>query len=311
MARKPRVEYPGAFYHVICRGNQRQVIFRSDADRKYYLERLEKYRQRYGFSVYAYVLMSNHVHLLIETGRVPLSKTMHGLQFTYTSYYNKTYRKVGHLFQGRYKAILCDRQAYLLELVRYLHLNPGRLRSPIDPWRYCWSSHTAYLGKESLVKIESAAVLGELAKSVGQARRAYLRFMAEGKGSGHRADYYDVQDQRFLGDERFVEQIDERIRAEREVELSHPRAQFSRLLHLAAEAYGVTERNLVQAGRQRKWVRARSMLVYMAREWGRASVKEISRRLHRDPSIISRLYSAYAADRDQKKESLVAEQLRQ
>jgi putative transposase len=311
MARKPRVEYPGAFYHVICRGNQRQVIFRSDADRKYYLERLEKYRQRYGFSVYAYVLMSNHVHLLIETGRVPLSKTMHGLQFTYTSYYNKTYRKVGHLFQGRYKAILCDRQAYLLELVRYLHLNPGRLRSPIDPWRYRWSSHTAYLGKESLVKIESAAVLGELAKSVGQARRAYLRFMAEGKGSGHRADYYDVQDQRFLGDERFVEQIDERIRAEREIELPHPRAQFSKLLHLTAEAYGVTERDLVQAGRQRKWVRARSMLVYMAREWGRASVKEISRRLHRDPSIISRLYSAYAADRDQKKESLVAEQLRQ
>jgi REP element-mobilizing transposase RayT len=311
MARKPRVEYPGAFYHVICRGNQRQVIFRSDADRKYYLERLEKYRQRYGFSVYAYVLMSNHVHLLIETGRVPLSKIMHGLQFTYTGYYNKKYRKVGHLFQGRYKAILCDRQAYLLALVRYLHLNPGRLRSPIDPWRYRWSSHPAYLGKESSVKIESAVVLGELAKSVGQARRAYLRFMAEGKGSGHRADYYDVQDQRFLGDERFVEQIDERVRAEREIEVPHPRVQFSKLLHLTAEAYGVTERDLVQAGRQRKWVRARSMLVYMAREWSRLSVKEISRRLHRDPSIISRLYSAYAADRDQKKESLVAEQLRQ
>jgi REP element-mobilizing transposase RayT len=311
MARKPRVEYPGALYHVICRGNQRQVIFRSDADRKFYLERLEKYRQRYGFSVYAYVLMSNHVHLLIETGKVFLSKIMHGLQFTYTGYYNKRYGKVGHLFQGRYKAILCDRQAYLLALVRYLHLNPGRLRSPVDPWRYRWSSHTAYLGKESSVKIESAAVLGELAKPVGQARRAYLRFMAEGKGSGHQADYYDVQDQRFLGDERFVEQIDERIRAEREIEVPHPRAQFSKLFHLTAEAYGMTERDLVQAGRQRKWVRARSMLVYVAREWGRVSVKEISRRLHRDPSIISRLYSVYAADRDQKKETLLAQQLRQ
>ena len=78
MARKPRIEYPGAFYHVICRGNQRQVIFRSDADRKRYLERLEHYRQRYGFSVYAYVLMSNHVHLLIETGKVPLSRSCRG-----------------------------------------------------------------------------------------------------------------------------------------------------------------------------------------------------------------------------------------
>ncbi len=74
MARKPRIEYPDAFYHVICRGNQRQVIFRSDGDRKYYLERLEQYRERYGFKVYAYVLMSNHIHLLLETGRVPLSR---------------------------------------------------------------------------------------------------------------------------------------------------------------------------------------------------------------------------------------------
>ena len=142
---------------------------------------------------------------------------MQGLQFTYTGYYNRKYQKVGHLFQGRYKAILCDREAYLLELVRYLHLNPGRIRSPMDPWKYL-CSHAAYLGKESLVKVETSAVLGELAKSLGQARRAYLRFMAEGKGSGHQAAYYDVRDQRFLGDERFVEQIDERIRAEREIE---------------------------------------------------------------------------------------------
>jgi REP element-mobilizing transposase RayT len=89
MARKPRVEYAGAFYHVICRGNQRQVIFRSDADREYYLEKLEEYRQRHGFKVYAYVLMSNHVHLLIETGNVALSKIMQGLQLRYTGYYNR------------------------------------------------------------------------------------------------------------------------------------------------------------------------------------------------------------------------------
>jgi putative transposase len=133
MARKPRVEYAGAFYHVICRGNQRQVIFRTDRDREYYLKQLEQYRRRYDFTVYAYVLMSNHVHLLIETGKVPLSKVMQGLQPRYTGYYNRKYQKVGHLFQGRYKAILCDRAAYLLELVRYLHLNPGRMRSPVDP----------------------------------------------------------------------------------------------------------------------------------------------------------------------------------
>ena len=84
MARKPRVEYAGTFYHVICRGNQRQVIFRRDVDREYYLERLEEYRQRYGFKVHAYVLMSNHVHLLMETGAVRLSKIMQEIQFSYT-----------------------------------------------------------------------------------------------------------------------------------------------------------------------------------------------------------------------------------
>jgi REP element-mobilizing transposase RayT len=310
MARKPRVEYAGAFYHVICRGNQRQAIFRSDGDRKYYLERLEQYRERYGFKAYAYVLMSNHVHLLIETGRVPLSRIMQGLQLRYTGYFNKKYHKVGHLFQGRYKAILCDRDAYLLELVRYLHLNPQRMRSPMDARNYRWSSHGAYLGKDNLVRIETARVLGEFAKSVGKARLGYLKFMAAGKAAGHQPDYYNLRDQRFLGDERFVEEIEERVQGDREIAVPEPRAKIGVLLPLVAKAYGATEKDLVQAGRQRKWVTARSMLVYLGREWGRVSVKELGKRLHRDPSIISRLYSAYGAARDEKKEAVLLRQLR-
>jgi putative transposase len=311
MARKPRVEFEGAFYHVISRGNQRQRIFHSDADRRYYLDRLEHYRERYGFTVYAYVLMANHVHLLIETGRVPLSKIMQGLQFTYTRYYNREYKKVGHLFQGRYKAILCDRESYLLELVRYLHLNPARIRHPLDPWKYRWSSHGAYLGKGSRVRIETSMVLGQLGKGLGQARRAYLRFMAEGREMGHQEDYYQTVDQRFLGDERFVEEIDQRSRGEREVKVPGPRASFSALVRLLAQEHRLNIHELVQAGRKRQWVRSRSMLVYLAREWGRMSVKELGRRLHRDPSIISRLYAGYAANRDMKAESRLAMQLRQ
>src|SRR6267142_3533919 len=189
MARKPRVEFAGAFYHVICRGNQRQVIFRADVDRKYYLDCLEQYRERYGFKVYAYVLMSNHVHLLIETGRVALSKIMQGLQLRYTGYFNQKYNKVGHLFQGRYKAILCDRNAYLLELVRYVHLNPGRLRDPDDPWRYRWSSHAAYLGKASAVKVDTQEVLSQFGSRLGAATRAYQGFMKDGMKQGHEEKY--------------------------------------------------------------------------------------------------------------------------
>ena len=311
MARKPRVEFAGAFYHVICRGNQRQTIFHSDGDRAHYLDRLEHYRERYEFTVYAYVLMANHVHLLLETGRVPLSKIMQGLQFTYTRYYNRKYDKVGHLFQGRYKAILCDRDSYLLELVRYLHLNPARLRHPLDPWRYRWSSHGAYVGKDSPVKVETSVVLGQLGTVVANARRGYLRFMAEGKELGHQGNYYRTVDQRFLGDERFVEQIEQKSPAEREIEVPGPTASFSDLVRLLGEEYGVDTKELLRAGRKRQWVRARSMLVYLARQWATMSVKELGKRLHRDPSIISRLYAAYAASRDAKAESRLAGQLRQ
>ena len=199
MARKPRIEFPGAFYHVVSRGNQRQNIFHDKSDHLAYLNRLEHYRKKYRVTVYAFILMSNHVHLLVETKDAPLTKFMQGLQFTYTQYYNRKYSKVGHLFQGRYKAILCDRDAYLLELVRYLHLNPARMKRSVDPWKYQWSSHRAYMGDVSPVEIETPSILGQFGRREGQARRSYLRFMKEGRGIVHEGKYYETIDQRVLG----------------------------------------------------------------------------------------------------------------
>jgi REP element-mobilizing transposase RayT len=124
MARKPRIEYAGAFYHIIVRGNQRQDIFLSDEDRREYLTRLSKYKEICGFNLYAYVLMGNHVHLLMETPRDRISRIMQRINLTYTQYFNRKYNKVGHLFQGRYTSYLCDKDEYLLALVRYIHLNP-------------------------------------------------------------------------------------------------------------------------------------------------------------------------------------------
>jgi putative transposase len=181
MARKPRVEFEGAFYHVIVRGNQRQKIFRDDQDRLY-LERVEHYRQRYRFTIYAYVLMSNHVHFLLETGKTPLSKIFQGIQFTYTQHYNRRCRTVGHLFQGRYKAILCDRDTYLLELVRYIH--PTRLKNPEELATYRWSSHHGYSGVNGPVAVDTDLVLGQLGNSASQARNGQvfvsdLRYLRE------------------------------------------------------------------------------------------------------------------------------------
>lgn len=312
MARKPRVEFAGALYHVIARGNRRESIFHDDRDYAAYLERLERYRRRDNGTLYAYVLMANHVHLLLETGEVPLARTMQTLQFTYSQYYNRRYGTTGHVFQGRYKAILCDRDAYLLELVRYLHLNPARLRTPINPWHYPWSSHRAYLGESGSVQVASASVLEHFHRQLGPARQAYRRFMKEGLPHGHDDRFYETVDQRFLGDERFLDQVAQRA-ASPVGRAPARRIPFGTLLTGVAQLQGRSPRALVAPGRQRAIVPARAMLVYVAREWGRLTTQELGKRLRRDPSMISRLYAAYAAQRDGRAEArlrqLISKQL--
>lgn len=152
MARRPRVFAPGLLCHVIVRGNQQRKTFRTKDDYKAYLDRLEHYRTKYPLRIYAYCPMPNHVHLLVESGSAPLGKFMQGLQQSYTQYFNRRYRKVGHLFQGRYKAIICDKEKYLLALLRYIHLNPDRARLVKRPEGYAHSGHRSYL-KNSTAKI--------------------------------------------------------------------------------------------------------------------------------------------------------------
>jgi putative transposase len=300
MARKPRVEFEGALYHVIVRGNHRRNIFRDESDCVAYLERIEHYRERYHCSVYAYVLMSNHVHLLIETGPVGLSKIMQGIQFSYTQRYNRRYHAVGHLFQGRYKAILCDRDAYLLELVRYIHLNPARMKQPQDPWKYRWSSHRAYLGENTPLKIQAQAVLEQFGYKISVARSGYLDFMKEGVGQGHLDRFYQTVEQRFLGDERFVDEVAKKKKERDPVKI---KVKFSRLVDGVASVYGIEAGRLLGTERKRSWVEPRSLLVYAAREWCGIKARVLAEHLRRDASMISRLHAAYMEKRDKRLES--------
>ena len=309
MARKPRIEFSGAFYHVIARGNRRATIFHDDADYLTYLSRLERYRHRDGVTVHAYVLMTNHVHLLLETGTQPLSRTLQTLQFTYSQYYNRRYDQTGHVFQGRYQAILCDREAYLLELVRYLHLNPARIRTPLSPWTYRWSSHHAYLGRTTPVEVHRATVLAAFHRQLGPARHAYRRFMLDGMPQGHQARFYETVDQRFLGDEHFLAEADRRTAATHEVSIRPHRIAFGTLLTAVAQAYTLPPRAILAPGRQRALVPARAMLVYFAREWSHLTVRELARRVQRDPAMISRLAVAYMAHRDTRTEAQVRQSL--
>jgi putative transposase len=273
MARKPRIDFPGALSHVIVRGNRRAAIFHDDEDYATYVNRLERYRRRDGVTLYAYVLMPNHVHLLLETNEQPLSRTLQTLQFTYSQYYNRRYGKTGHLFQGRYQAILCDRDVYLLDLVRYLHLNPARVRTPLDPWTYRWSSHAAYLGRSSPVQVSTGPVLASFHREVGAARQAYRRFMREGLAYGHEDRFYQTVDQRFLGDPRFVAAVDCRTGGTREVSVRPRRVAFGKLLSAVATVCAVAPGEIVAPGRQRALVPARALLVHVAREWGQVPTR--------------------------------------
>jgi len=177
MSRAPRIEIAGGIYHVIARGNERRDVFRDDFDRRLYLARLAECRNRYGFGVLAYCLMPNHVHLAIERGLVPLSKIMLSLHFYYSQKFNVRHGRVGHLFQGRYKAFLVERERYLTTLVRYIHRNPVKAGIVDRPDAFAWSSDRWYRDGAGPDWIDVDLVLRRLAPTRSRARAAYRRWM--------------------------------------------------------------------------------------------------------------------------------------
>ncbi|MFQ5801958.1 MAG: transposase [Candidatus Methylomirabilales bacterium] len=210
MARRPRIFAPGLLYHVIVRGNHRQRTFRKANDYEAYLDRLATYRRKHGIRIYAYCLMPNHVHLLLESTQAPLARFMQGLQQSYTQFFNRMHHKVGHLFQGRYQAIVCEKEPYLLALIRYIHLNPVRAQLVAQPEQYPYSGHVAYLRGQATAVLDPAPVLGLLG-----GRHGYQRFVREGMARGHTAEYYEVADQRFLGQEGFGERLQAKVGEQR------------------------------------------------------------------------------------------------
>jgi putative transposase len=218
MARPLRILFPDAYYHVTCRGNERKAIFRDDADRSVFLDKLKASRQIYAVEIHAYVLMNNHFHLIVETPKGNLSEFMRHFSITYTAAFNRRHHRVGHLYQGRYKAIVIDRDHYLLELSRYVHVNPVRVRSYRAEnirqqirylQQYPWSSLSGYLysqSKQSWINYDTVL------SYVGGSRKRYGEFMAEGIRKGYPTPWEKLQGQVVLGDEDFVERVKRKIK---------------------------------------------------------------------------------------------------
>ena len=222
MARPLRIEFAGAFYHVTSRGDRREAIYEDDEDRSMFLGVLAEVVERYNWVCHAYCLMSNHYHLVIETLDGNLSQGMRQLNGVYTQASNRRHQRVGHLFQGRFKGILVDENAYLTELSRYVVLNPVRAGMVKAAGDWQWSSYRAMVGEAPVpVWLDVDRLLGQFGETRAAARREYRSFVETGP---EMQIWEGLRQQMYLGDEHFVDRMQAYAQVEGDV-LQVPRLQ--------------------------------------------------------------------------------------
>lgn len=316
MPRKARIDAAGALHHIICRGIERRKIFWTDFDRGDFLERLEKVLLESETPCYAWVLMPNHFHLLLRTGNSPISKVMSRLLSGYAGSFNRRHRRCGHLFQNRYKSILCQEDSYLLELVRYIHLNPLRseLAVTMDELdRYRFSGHSMLMGNHNNPWQDVTSVLKLFGKSTFKARMAYRSFVEEGIALGKRPELtggglirsmggwnavkslrrlreHVKGDERILGDSDFVKSVlseqDELL--ERRYALQSQGYDFQAVVRRTGDIFGLETEEVLSAGKRPLLVEAKSVVCYWAvRELGMTTV-QVSRRLGITQSAVTK-----------------------
>lgn len=210
MARPLRIEFPDAFYHVTSRGNERKTVFRSQKDRERFLSYLESAHYRYGAILHVYCLMDNHYHLLVETPRGNLSQILHHINGAYTTYFNIKHGRSGHLFQGRFKAILVEKDSYGEELSKYIHLNPVRAGLVKNTSEYRWSSYRYYIGMEREPEwLTTTFILSYFGGHGRSTYRKYREFVEEGISKASENPLRKVVASTFLGGEEFIRRIGE------------------------------------------------------------------------------------------------------
>ena len=216
MARPLRIEYPGAVYHVTSRGNEKKPVFKDDTDRENFLNTLQHVKKRYNWICHAYCLMTNHYHLLIETPDANLSIGMRQLNGVYTQLFNKWHGRTGHLFQGRYKAILIQKDSHLLEVCRYVVLNPIRAKMIERPEDWKWSSYLATAGKAKPHPcLTTDWVLGQFSRKRGKAEQEYRQFVHS--GIGQKTIWTEVRGQSLLGEDAFMDKLTDHLKKHKNI----------------------------------------------------------------------------------------------
>ncbi|MFC1886825.1 transposase [Thermodesulfobacteriota bacterium] len=308
MPRLARLDAPGVLHHIMIRGIERRNIFKNNKDREDFLNRLSNLLPETETACYAWALMKNHAHFLFRTGKVPLATIMRRLLTGYVVSFNRRYKHQGHLFQNRYKSIVCQEDVYLRELVRYIHLNPirGGIVSTVSELNgYGYSGHSVLMGRKKRSWQDADYVLGFFGKTIGRARKEYSSYVEAGLKQGRRDEltggglirslggWSEVRrqglkgrdhiksDERILGESDFVSNIlseaDEAF--ERKYELKRLGYDLDRVSARVAEIYEMAIADIFLKGKQRKRVKARSLFCYWAvREVG-FSLTELALRL--------------------------------
>ena len=282
MARPLRIEYPGAFYHITARGVGRQDIFYDEADKQMFLEKLGDVQEKWGLVVHGYCLMSNHYHLEVETPEGNLSRSMQWLNHVYAGYINMKYKRVGHLFQGRFKSILIEAETHLHVLTRYIHLNPARAGIVKYPIEYKWSSYREYLGIRKCPKwLEVKRTLERFGRLEKEQRKEYRKFVErEDKENPLKELAFGA----ILGTIQFVERMREKLKDRKEVrndaEISgmiyaRPCPKIDEISEAVCAAYGIPKEELYVKGY--KGNESRDAAIYLSKKYSRCTCDEIGK----------------------------------
>jgi len=284
MARKSRLHYPGAVYHVILRGNSGQDIVFDSGDRSRFFLLLQESVERFEYRAHSFCLMTTHLHLAIQVGAVPLSRIMQNVGFRYTQFINRKYGRTGHLFQGRYKALLIDADSYLLTLIRYIHLNPVRAEMVRNPEEYIWSSHPSYVGavpRPPWLTMDWA--LAQFASRSGPATEQFEAFVDAGKGEGHRKDFHRGSfEGRVLGDDAFIDQALRRGEEKGRADIS-----LESIIENVCSLYQLASTELRAPGKAQPAAEARAVAAVFVRNANSLSLSELAKSLNRDLSGLS------------------------
>jgi putative transposase len=283
MPRPLRLEAEGAVYHVIARGNERKAVFRDDRDRQAYLDRLVRCRERFGLRLLAYCLMGNHLHLAVERGPVKLSRVMLAVQSGYTQWFNRRYGRVGHLFQGRYKSFLVEKDRYLLALLRYIHRNPLEAGLVKHAEQYEWSSDRYYRRGRGPEWLDLDRALPILGRTRRLAVSRYRRLMEDEEGESYEslASYARA----IKGEEAFAERI---LREAGENPIRKFGLREAEVAAAVSKMLGLRLGRMKSERRDREASQARILAAYVAREVGGLPVSRMARFFGRDESTLVR-----------------------